>query len=407
MTPRVTRSVGSPEHRKGGARDAFPDTDLESSFDLGIMASTPLKYEDETFLSPMNKLNRLHLESDCENHLGNQTLTSHSDDEKLPNYRKRHLTESPSDMIITPSNSGPNSKMSICINNSSNISKLSFSQSDSTPCPVQPRKRLKFKKNNNVSPRINNNRRILNLSNSVKTSVATKLNTALSDDDNLKTINTSIFSKGQESTPISQSTPANSRDATPSPASVDSVEFGDSINGFHFVRPKNSSVSTPKLKSYNLRNLYNQSNIIGKEEYEIIGEVETNNSDIHVGDRRTDPYNEDYDDTDDDIEQSRKRELRKQYFSDDNKLPLTRCFEDPKPKKAELIQIINDQNSVMDFLNQIKLSDEELTDLIKSERRRWHPDKWHSKLKQSHLPFDIEIINNLSQALNAIVEQLN
>ena len=67
------------------------------------------------------------------------------------NRRKRHL-DSPLDIDMeilaryNARNTSVRSEMSIRLNNSTNNTfKLSFSNSDSTPCPVQPRKKSKLK----------------------------------------------------------------------------------------------------------------------------------------------------------------------------------------------------------------------------------------------------------------------
>ncbi|RCK60951.1 hypothetical protein Cantr_07997 [Candida viswanathii] len=231
-------------------------------------ASTPLNPNSTvSFISPMNKLNALHLESEIANSsdleaavhnndsigdvddddddydefsLGNKTITNHSEDEEdeeegdiirlfTPQYissRKRTHLESPDMMMLTPNQNSNNSasgtinKLSMYNTTSSSGFKFSFSNtSDSTPCPRQPkRKKLKFKHEQQQSQPHKN---ILDLNYAKKTVLSEPLSIPLyteepSDEIDDNSSKSGISSK-LESTPISQSTPASLRASTPPP----------------------------------------------------------------------------------------------------------------------------------------------------------------------------------------------
>lgn len=365
------------------------DVGHSSSFDLDLTeASTPLNSSASrsqvrsssvanstiSFMSPMKRLDNLHLEtygddnvlndkddndfterppSDEDNNendenddnddfsLGNQTITNDSDSEvefhddllPPPAYisRKRKHTASPLDMDITPSNprgsheingSSVKDMSGICLNNASNISnishtsnysnisnlsghlKMSFSNSDSTPCPVQPRKKLKFKDSSDVNditptqPSKKTRKTILNFSNSVKAPASSVpllsklhdagddsqdeevdsgirddsfISSSFVDDDGQNSSRLPQEPKNPSSTPISQSTPANSR--TPSRAPSPPIEVGEvgpEINGYRFVATTYKNSPQPKTQfryetpqgnrqktAHHLRNAYN------------------------------------------------------------------------------------------------------------------------------------------------------
>lgn len=416
--------------------------------------------------------------------------------------RKRQL-ESPLDvdMVITPvadnktSDRYRRSYPSIPSTTSASASfKLSFSTSDSTPCPIQPRKRLKFKRSRPLEDtpsltKLAPFKKTLNVNNYVKTKTETipilqalngisdnaqveeaslssseneheenhfkdenlHGNSMTSSPDGVTTFNTSytresVKNTEYQSTPISQSTPANSRPLTPAQHPQSFPETEDSGNGYKFVKPIKKpnpyySYKTPEngqpSVSQNMKYFYHRNDSIpmpkvtlqnGK--YEIVGDLpitsagimNESNEDLHVGDKRiNDPYlnNSDYyySITKKPSNQD-KIKVRQVYFDSFDKagsdlqnlkLPLLPNFqgnEDLSPSKA--MQLINDGYSVMNFYKYIQHSNEELVDLLKKERVKWHPDKWHSRLKDSNLKGGVlvnkEIVDRLSQVLNSIIE---
>lgn len=519
--------------------DSENESLVNSSFDFDMAgASTPLKMGkmpvgrgtgdiSVSFLSPMKKLDNLHLESELdldegENHdeLGNQTVVGESDtdDEYGPVYgedyeesssgatggtpsesnghgrqppryvnrRKRHL-DSPLDIDMeTPrqaqmTNTSVRGDMSICLNNSTNNTfKLSFSNSDSTPCPVQPRKKSKLKFKGSPSQqqtpsqtKLTKVKHLLNFENSIKTSVSqnpimNKLsamtnhdNDAWTHDDEededdeddylprdslisspqqTSTLNTTVNSNQNiQSTPISQSTPANSRPPTPSHSPQVPImdEFGDSINGYKFVKPTrkpqhayyNYQTPTNKiLRSQELKTSYNRNEYdthsagnLNNGKYKIVGDLPMSSAglmdeaevDLHVGDKRiNDPYLQAVSETNSDQERISIRNLYFQSFNSSDlsqlKLPLLTMFRANTMSTEEIVKLINDRQPISSFYEYIKSEDEDVLDLLKRERLRWHPDKWVSKLRL-HLPkenlvINKQVIDSLSQSLNSIIE---
>ncbi|CAH2352901.1 hypothetical protein CLIB1423_08S03730 [[Candida] railenensis] len=560
---------------KGRSKNDDSDSDMEEkSFDFDLAgASTPLKVNPETstiFLSPIKKLHNLHLTASspnssstmdpiAEKSKGNEADIDDFDEDYDDDYyseaeqtilsdgsvefkdeaestqiipnpvyinSKKRGMESPSDMIITPrstsissipklSGSGASGNMSLC--SVSNISqfKVSFSNSDSTPCPRQPRKRLKFKEitPSSTPSNVNKRKNVLNLQNSTKASasILNQLNTIqrLPEDEDEEeddsdsdgnvngngsggsengagiksdlnyyefesmvasktsspiqsstTANTSINSDSKvhvqrSSTPISQSTPANSRAPTPP---IDEVsEYGESINGYRFVRsqpPPSSSVyysyKTPEnnnVYSQEMKNAYISGKAVEPRQssdhksgaqdkwYEIVGEfpvtsaglMNEDDEDLHIGDKRiNDPYlsgpgsklkidttlSNEMDELDE-----RRRQVREQYFNSfeakrDIKLPLLDQFQltsEITTRKEDLLALLDDKKSVLDFYQFIEGND--VLDLVRRERLKWHPDKWRHSEKWEHgnnkWVTDQDIIENLSKALNLLVERLS
>ncbi|EMG50075.1 hypothetical protein G210_4910, partial [Candida maltosa Xu316] len=398
-------------------------------------SSTPLYSGSNStisFSSPMNRLNELHLESEQqaqededdeddddddydEFSLGNKTITTHSESDsednendlknftpKYINTRKRVHSESPDVMMSTPNNHNKHNstdntmtgtsisghKMSICnttTNNSSvssSIFKFSYSNtSDSTPCPRQPkRKKLKFKHDGS-------NKNILDLSYAKKTTISDPSDIPIyNDDDNEPSeevddgSNLSSSSK-IESTPISQSTPASSRASTPPLAAKQQqqqqqshTEYGEAINGYRFVKPQQYKYETPinNNRYSKLRESYNSKN------YQIMGELPVTSAgmmmeegeNVHVGDRRiNDPY------LMTPMEQKTVR-LRELYFKE-VRLPLLPPFFNQQDNLTheKVLTLINHDNLVKFYENVIS-ADENMLDLLKRERIKWHPDKW-------------------------------
>lgn len=416
--------------------------------------------------------------------------------------RKRQL-ESPLDvdMVITPvadnKTSDRHRRSYPYLSSTASASasfKLSFSTSDSTPCPIQPRKRLKFKKSRRLEDtpsltKLTPCRKTLNVKNFVKTK-ATSIpvllvlngisssaqteeasfssseneheedhfkdenfhrNSMASSPDGVSTFNTSYTRESvknieYQSTPISQSTPANSRPLTPAQYPRPFPEVENPADGYTFVKPIKKpnpyySYQTPvngqHSVSQNMKYFYHRNDSVpmpkvslqsGK--YEIVGDLPVTsagimnelNKDLHVGDKRiNDPYliNSDYYYSIRKTPSAQDRNtVRQLYFNSfdkagkdlrDLKLPLLSNFqenEDLVPSKA--LQLINDGCSVMNFYKFIQQSNEELVDLLKKERVKWHPDKWHSRLKDSNLKgtglVNKEIVDRLSQVLNSILE---
>lgn len=362
-----------------------------------------------------------------------------------PTYiRKRKLGESSTDIAMTPSfscienSSHQPEDMSGIIGNETNESlKISFSASDSTPCPPQPRKRLKLEGSIQETTPSQPSRvtgLILNLNSSKKLSASSvpllsKLNNATSDTaDEVSSFNslssvTKISSSKSKacSTPISQSTPANSRPS--SPAFVTEVS-DEEVNGYRFVKPRlkfnyetpqprtfsnhpyklQNNVSRGLVNEYNATNSglsFKNYNIVGKFPVSAAGLMDEEDGNIHIADKRiSDPYllappsgpNK-----------GGSPELLFQYMDSRYKLPLDEHF-DKDLELDEMKQLISDGRSVIEFYRKIiSLSELDMHRFLKRERLRWHPDKWASRLEDS--PFDKAVIDLLSQEINRLIEE--
>lgn len=556
---------------KQNSSDASDDEIAQGYLPLDLAlagASTPLQEfkGNSSFLSPLNKLDNLHLESrlDLEDEVeyeqeyaGNRTITNESDSEveytedylhnsppQYINIRKRqHVDTSdismntPMDspkvessrlnstpkvirhvLASTPSNTIMTSlrrmerhiddfdDMSIC--SSISTSKISFSQSDSTPCPVEPkRKKLKLKNDSTPSGRSTKYKSILNLSHSIKTtasSVRSHLNYYDDDDDddeeeeieiamhgamqNISAIDaapelqstpyaersedqytqfTEPYQSNVQSTPISQSTPANSRSSTP-PVSQ---EFGEPINGYKFLKPfesetqsfnistdtptyksstnipiatdtptyKPSNTATPNFRapsihtsgtpnyrtpktqtfsyqtplnprvSDDLKSSYTRNDYTPNDgKYQIVGELPVTSAglmdereeDLHVGDKRIgDPYLTPKSDV------ASNDSLKDEYYnsSDFVKLPLLPPHFDNQTNlsKQEVVGLLTNSN-LYEFYKLISDGETDLDGLIKSERVRWHPDRWVGR----EIWFDMDIVNLLSQSVNSLLDNI-
>lgn len=470
LSPAATASP--PWYKKQAhASSDVEDGDHDTDFDFLAGASTPLNVSKSVlFASPMKRLDKLHLsaavpcipeaeatadgddehDADDDAFLGNQTIiteTDSDDDNDLlysqPTYvpqRKRKHADTPDkhadspDMHTTPSahdhtiphGSADMSGIMDCRSADSAL-RISFSASDSTPCPIQPRKRLKFKNPEELTPsqpsRVH--RPLLNLSSSRKLSASnvpllSKLATA-DNDDSLETSSDFSRSRGDaSSTPISQSTPANSR--APSPAFV-SEDLGDGINGYKFVHPDAKfKYQTPHsrptsayphiqhnssllLRAYNSNDFGQLSagkyKIVGAMPITAAGSMDENDDDLHVGDKRiNDPYLVAPESLADDANQ----ELRALYVGKSDKLPLLVHFERDLDND-EMDALINDGSSVWAFYTHIIGTDsDDLTMFLKKERLRWHPDKWNNRFADSC--FVKSNIDNLSQVINGLIEHL-
>lgn len=301
--------------------------------------------------------------------------------------------------FVTPSH------MSIC----STSLPLTVSNSDSTPCPPHYRKRLKFKDEGTPSarPKLLNLLQVRILAEIENDNEKGSENEHENSEDNahdhqdLEDDNDDNDNNERNDiplqTPISQSTPTSSRQ--PSPPTVASfTEFGPAINGYAFVgvAPKHNyyTYKTPtQTPSQTLKNSYVQNN------YTILGEVPVlaaglmDESDTHVGDQRIgDPYLESADNT-----------IRDWYFepSDEIRYPLFSQYNNGTITPDTAYKECQDSGLVHDFYSAIIEDDELLLSLLKTERVRWHPDKW-SGLDNKN----IHTITALSLTLNAMVLEL-
>ncbi|EGV64453.1 hypothetical protein PSN45_001523 [Yamadazyma tenuis] len=415
--------------------------DTNSSFDIDLSnvgSSTPT---NSSFLSPIKQFDNLNINNLSDIHeedleVGNDTIdnSNSSDDEEDNAAHTPHVTSRPvfvgkrkranvSDVdMVTPTSfhsrsthSQPSQKsdsMSVCSHTDTSLSnfKLSFSNSDSTPCPVPAKKKLKFL--TDATP-ISNKKHLLNLSHSVKTTVS-EVSYEFHDyqqyqhDSDVETSSPMPFAALEsQSTPISQSTPSNSR--APSPESSPSAAYGadvsagaaspvgsdDSSNRSAGSSP--SSPHHPVLPSVNGYRL-----IPTDHQYEIVADI-TNDSEVHIADQRiefdqedssnpraTDPYlcapPED--------PKENRLEIRRKYMAS-FQVPLLNV----PSSKAEILEAISAE-SVLGFYEFIRLKDETLTELVRKERLRWHPDRWVSTHE------DRDVIHAVSSCLNAVWEQL-
>lgn len=528
--------------------------DTSSSFDLDISnvgSSTPV---NSSFLSPIKKLDKLHLHnlSDInEEDVGNKTIINSSDglesspvndhgndhgdshgsehheisnqvanssddsdanDSDANEYSNEHLINNPTyvnkrkretsdidiDMMTPDSNeanfshSGINlnnadslrsslssRSMSICSNNNnSNITstslsnlKLSFSNSDSTPCPLPAKKKLKFKEHT-LTP-INTKKKLLNFSNSIKTNVQ-DMNSVppyndndndndLEDDAHSSPIQT-VYKAGIQSTPISQSTPSNSR--LPSPIlepqqphtdvhseqhsgdedKVDNEVVDEADEDMEDLQSESYTETPVQPQRYStpgkvpplqqtpsstvrptsrypaqqtpiiteLQASINGYKLINKEvEYEIIDDLDVNH-DTHIADQRIEISEED--DRDEEEANSQwnprvndpylkepesgpsdgKLQLRSQYMASKTQLPLLQ--EVPAYKDA-IMELITNEN-ILKFYEYIVMPQESLTDLLRQERIKWHPDKW-----VNNTSVDISIVESVSKSINSLLEE--
>ncbi|KAK6202921.1 uncharacterized protein RJT21DRAFT_119013 [Scheffersomyces amazonensis] len=405
----------------------------------------------------------------------NSNLNSLEDDLPPPKYisiRKRHHVDTPTSASSSIKNNTNNNSiiihhnhtpMSMCTDNSSlmDANKLSFSTSDSTPCPPQPkRKKLKFKSS---SSNLTKKKPILDLSHSIKTSILQAENIATSEDhsDNQESEVQNYFPSN--TTPISQSTPSNSRASTPplqtQPQSNQSStrpqveEYGDSINGFRFVKSKSkatttttttststSSHTTTRRYNYNYETPINNNKYFYQQhfqqplktptsnikssgsasKYQIMGEIPVtaaglmneSDEDIHIGDKRiNDPYLKNEVEIED-ISMNEESDIVHTYINDQTNqllpLPAPQFYLQPISDKQSVLQLINDSHSIATFYQNVSLvTSTPIIDILRRERIKWHPDKW-VKLTITDVthPFDSEIVDNLSKVINGMIKDL-
>lgn len=402
-------------------------------------------------------------DADCSNEdcsddyaAGDRTIASDSSDEPVPppqyiSRKRRH--ESPLQMEITPNHTIPHRSTSdmsgIETGTCESLLKISFSASDSTPCPAHPRKRLRFKNGSPEHTPSQTRRRapILNFGGSRKLLAAEmpllhKLTDAHADLDHTESLRPSGFSTHMQSTPISQSTPVNSRAPSPgvcfagdtqthrnsgwtldtkaeadekterheetgqhettehqqkSNATFDTDD--DAIAGFSFVRPRHV-YATPKAQIGAAQRLIN-SYIANKPDWEILGEVRmsaagiADDEDAHVGDRRiNDPYS-----VAPPLPDTSSAEVRRRYGAEE-RLPLLQHFE-RELSHAEMLAYINDRSSVSEFYDFIFDGSDSRLGFLKRERLRWHPDKWVARMDESI--FEKDVVDALSQVINALI----
>ncbi|KAG7663745.1 uncharacterized protein J8A68_002718 [[Candida] subhashii] len=467
-------------------------------------ASTPLHPNSNiSFISPIRRLNDLHLDSplasedilineiedheeslhdddddeDEEEGLANQTINTDDIDpdeqdgedgiiyESSPQYintRKRIHIESPT-MIITPNSN--DSKMTICTTSgTTNNLKFSFSPSDATPCPPQPRrKKLKFK-DNTGGPEDSSNlqknksqgyfkRPILDLANSIKTPIDEIMYQPVKqedgdEDDEEEILNDEEFGLNQ-GTPISQSTPANSR--APSPASKrnqprqqptqsekyeEYEEYGEEINGYKFIKPTTSASQQQQQSQFKyetpvnnnkytkLREEYNRNEFepttSTSQKYQILGEIpitsagmmDEDEEEIHIGDKRiNDPYLHMPDSTSNRTQRQSTNKLLRQSYFQGIRIPLLppHYYQQANLPHETILTLITPQK-LRQFYEMIKLPEEELVEILRVERIKWHPDKWVGRLKQQndlevgHL--NLEIVDCLSRNINGLLESM-
>ncbi|RKP31662.1 hypothetical protein METBISCDRAFT_26316 [Metschnikowia bicuspidata] len=394
--------------------------------------------------------------------LAAQTIVDHSSSEHEPSsedesslvfsltlrpmfLRKRKHSKSPS--VLTPQpEKHALAQMSLACdmsdvvyagsaNSTFSILKTSFSASDSTPCPPQPRKRLKFKilSHQHTPSRPSRVGIVLDLSASRKLAASsvpllTKLNNATCESDSDEPVDSTEAGSSMRSsqlepssTPISQSTPANSRPSSPKQYE----ECPEEVNGFRFVRPATKYqfltpdsryMAAPAQKSQQLLNSYNMSDYSGAAKYRIVGNVpvsaaglmDENNDDVHVGDKRiSDPYAVAPQPSPLDDDRFLSAALLERYTASCDKLPVLEHFR-RNLTNDEMDMLITDGDSVWRFYRLILLSritDIHMISFLKRERVRWHPDKWVNCLESSC--FVQSNINNLSKVINAFIEDIN
>lgn len=444
--------------------------------DLLSAASTPLHTSKGImFTSPMKRLDNLHL-SQIDKHLsssrecqlqaddfgedsdgsnfdaGNQTIAGSlcsSSDETTdvlavssgPKFmRKRKLAESPLAMDLMSSfnpadttipHNTTDEMSGICGNETTDsIFKGSFSASDSTPCPI-PRKRMKVKSasvEHTPSQPSRLSKLVLDLSGSRKVSASnapllSKLNDATDDQshhdtsiDSFTSTQFALLRGAINSTPISLSTPANSRPA--SPESYKEVS-DEEVNGYKFVKPSsrfkyqtpqqqctsNAASSVHSARSYTTAFHSNKLDEFSAGKYKIVGDfpvsaaglMDENDTSVHFADKRiNDPYLGPSNDTSD------AEVLMETYMFSADKLPLHAHFERDL-SNHEMNVLISDGLSVVLFYDYI-LQGQDKVAFLKKERLRWHPDKWVTRIE--HSIFEKSNIDNLSQVINKIISEL-
>ncbi|OBA20559.1 hypothetical protein METBIDRAFT_23304, partial [Metschnikowia bicuspidata var. bicuspidata NRRL YB-4993] len=434
-------------------------------------SSTPIHVHNGTsslFNSPLKKLDRLDLnnikhrrasqssehdsqsDSDSNDEIANATVVEAEDSEgdgdhdppsdplqclDPPVYvrkRKRadHTAMTPKFSFIKELHT-PAEDMSGIMDNETNESylKISFSASDSTPCPPQPRK--KFRRNlqdGTPSQPSKISGPILNLMSSKKFSISgaplvNKLDGAekSEEDTSFKSSpasTTSLCKTKLSSTPISQSTPMNSRPGSPSQAVHGvgekhvwcSLPRPDLKYSYYTPQPKLTTTAnriTSETKDF-VRNYHSNNILMPFENYKIVGDfpisaaglMDEGDQNIHIADKRiNDPYLV--------IPHGMKRkkfdDILMQYLNTSNRLPLLKHFESDLGID-EMKLLINDGKSVRYFYEEVlSLSDYDTRDFLKRERIRWHPDKWGSRLADSC--FDMSLIGSLSLVINVLLEE--
>lgn len=360
---------------------------------------------------------------------GDSEILSHA-----PVYvRKRKHTETPLAMEITPNPNytiphGSSGKNLSYLSNltSDSIGKISFAASDSTPCPTQPRKRPKLTPDTDTPSQPSKmHRPVLDLAGSRKVISSTaalmsKLSDAhddMSEDDETPLTLRSDHISNQQSTPISQSTPANSR--PPSPG-LSFEECEQEVEGYKFVRPCHK-FQTPLSKptsAYPLQNTdplrasYHAGSLPLGGAYQIVGEfpvsaaglMDEEDESLHFADRRiNDPYAVAAP-ASNPAKGKESVKLREMYLAATDKLPLLVHFQ-RSLTVAEMLQYIVDKKSVVAFYREIiDTNSGSGYSFLKKERLRWHPDKWVGRLEGS--PFTKDVIDRLSQVINGLIDDL-
>lgn len=344
------------------------------------------------------------------------SIASSSILEHKPVFTRKRRMQLPLDMVITPGVSDS----TIVPMSGIETSKLGISSSESTPCPLHPRKRLRFRPDVDVTPSQPNRtvKPVLNLSQSRKISadnvpLLTKLTGAGLEPEPLPLSPTQGLHAGHVRllTPISQSTPTNSRDTLPFTENA-LVPQKTPTSDHAFIKPlSRHKYQTPQLRptsafphreSTSMLSLYHLGDFTpDAQTYQIVGEFPVSaaglmdeKEDVHVGDKRiNDPYlasPESSDTVDVDL-------LREQYLQA-GRLPLLE-HQNAELPRDRLLSLIQDGSSVRAFYEMA--APMKVVEFLRKERLRWHPDKWAGR----QAPYDVEVLHSLTQVLNELTEE--
>lgn len=439
----------------------LPTNDTQFEFFPG--ASTPLKVtgKQPQFISPMRRLDNFHLSAsspipekdeveegdltianlssdddpnrneddaldNCEDHHHSGQVSDESHDEvsiasssildHKPVFTRKRRIQLPLDMVITP---GASDSTMVPMSGIE-TSKLGISSSESTPCPLHPRKRLRFRPELDVTPSQPNRtvKPVLNLSQSRKISAGnvpllTKLTGAGLELESLPVSPPLGLHAGHVRllTPISQSTPTNSRDTLPfteNPA----VPLKTPTTDHAFIKPlSRHKYQTPQLRptsafphreSTSMLGLYHLGDFTpDAQTYQIVGEFPVSaaglmdeKEDVHVGDKRiNDPYLASPESSDTvDVELLREKYLLA------GRLPLLE-HQNAELPQGQLLSLIQDGSSVRAFYEMV--APVKIVEFLRKERLRWHPDKWAGR----QAPYDAEVLHSLTQVLNELTEE--
>lgn len=305
------------------------------------------------------------------------------------------------------------------------LSKYSFSCSDSTPCPSEPNRKKVRSKDLEMTPlNPGKAKRLLDFARSIR-APADPAWTIFSDVAEISENGPDVYENviPHQATPISQSTPANSRPSTPPKDPPPDASQPQSDGDYRFVASPNSYI-TPKTvhpsllpnhkytpASSDMRASYARGDYAPRN-YHILGEVpvtaaglmDESQQDVHVGDKRIgDPY--------------ASRQPRAGHATATN-VSLEQAYRDPlsiklplpppffynqqNMPKHDLLLLVRDSETIWRFYTLI-LGEQNPVQVIKSDRLRWHPDKWEARMRDDHLFFDLEIVVGLAQLINTLI----